>query len=85
MEEVKGHLVESQAREMRTLEDMAKLEGQLSEKTSLVGRLEAELQQLRKTVDQAKTREQMLTREVQQVCTHCTSSFYCVTLPFALV
>ena len=46
---------------------MAKLEGQLSEKTSLVGRLEAELQQLRKTVDQAKSREQKLNHEVQQV------------------
>jgi CII-binding regulator of phage lambda lysogenization HflD len=46
---------------------MAKLEGQLSEKTSLVGRLEAELQQLRRTVDQARTREHKLTRELQQV------------------
>lgn len=67
MEEVKVHLGESQARETRTLEKMAKLEGQLSEKTSLVGGLEAELQQLMKTVDQAKIREQKLTREIQQV------------------
>ena len=57
---------------------MAKLECQLSEKTSLVCRLEAELQQLRKTVDQAKTRDQMLTREVQQVHACYTSSFYCL-------
>lgn len=67
LKEVKGHLDESQARETRTLEDMAKLEGQLSEKTSLVGCLEAELQQLRKAVDQARAREQKLTREIQQV------------------
>ena len=67
LEEVKGHLDESQARETRTLEHMAKLEGQLSEKTSLVGRLEAELQQLRKAADQARAREQKLTREIQQV------------------
>ena len=46
---------------------MAKLEGQLLEKTSLVGHLEAELQQLRKAVDQARTKEQKLTREIQQV------------------
>ena len=46
---------------------MAKLEGQLSEKTSLVGHLKAELQQLRKAVDQARTKEQKLTREIQQV------------------
>ena len=58
---------ESQARETRTLEDMTKLEGQLSEKTSLVGHLEAELRQLRKAVDQARTKEQKLTREIQQV------------------
>ena len=56
-------------RETRTLEEMAKLEGELSGKTLLVGRLEAELQQLRKTVDQAKTREHKLAREVQQVHT----------------
>ena len=60
---------------MRTLEEMAKLEGQLSEKTSLVGRLEAELQQLRKTVDQAKSREQKLTHEVQQVYYVLVASF----------
>ena len=58
---------ESHARETRTLEDMTKLEGQLSEKTSLVGHLEAELRQLRKAVDQARTKEQKLTREIQQV------------------
>ena len=67
LEEVKGHLGESQVRETRTLEDVARLEGQLSEKTSLVGHLENELRQLRKAVDEAKTREQKLTREVQQV------------------
>ena len=70
LEEVKGHLGESQVRETRTLEDVARLEGQLSEKTSLVGHLENELRQLRKAVDEAKTREQKLTHEVQQVCVH---------------
>ena len=70
LDEVRGHLNESHVRETRTLKDMAKLEGQLSEKTSLVGHLEAELGELRKTVDQAKTREQKLTREVQQVHVH---------------
>ena len=43
------------------------MEGEVAEKTSLVGRLEAELRQLRKTVDQAKAREQKLTRELQEV------------------
>ena len=67
MEEVRGHLGESQARETKTLEEVAKLERELSERTSLVGHLEADLLQLRKTVDQAKTREQKLAHEVQQV------------------
>ena len=67
MEEVRGHLGESQARETKTLEEVAKLERELSEKASLVGQIEADLQQLRKTADQAKTREQKLSREIQQV------------------
>lgn len=81
LEEVRVHLSESQVRETRTLEDMAKMEGELSEKTllvgkleeqllekaSLVGRLQTEFQQLRKSLDQARTREQKLARQVQQV------------------
>ena len=68
LEEVKGHLGESQARETMTREEMAKLEEELSEKTSLVGHLNTELQQLKKTVGQAKIREQKLARELEQVC-----------------
>ena len=81
LEEVRVHLSESQARETSTLEDMAKMEGNLSEKTSLVGqleeqlsekaslvgRLQTEFQQLRKSLDQARTREQKLARQIQQV------------------
>ena len=67
LEEVKGHLSESQARETSTLEDMTKMEGELTEKTSLVARLESEVKQLRKTVDQGRAREQKLARELQEV------------------
>ena len=81
LEEVRVQLNESQVRETNTLEDMAKMEGELSEKTSLVGqleeqllekaslvgRLQTEFQQLRKSLDQARTKEQKLARQVQQV------------------
>ena len=46
---------------------MAKMEGELSEKTSLVERLESELKQLRKRSDEARTREQKLAHELQEV------------------
>ena len=49
------------------LEDMAKMEGELSEKTSLVKRLESELKQLRKRSDEARSREQKLAHELQEV------------------
>lgn len=43
------------------------MEGEISEKASLVEQLESELQQLRKAMDQTKNREQKLAREVQEV------------------
>ena len=43
------------------------MEGELGERTTRVGRLETEVEKLRKTVDQAKGREQKLAKELREV------------------
>ena len=74
LDKLKLQLSDSQAREEASREEhtrlsgvVARLEGEVGERASQVGRLESECQQRRRALELAKTREQKLSQQIQEV------------------